>query len=197
MMDARSRKAKNSVTKTRPKTAKTRAECLRDVKMANHILSLDPDVDPPSPRSARAHVKPQTNPVTLRRVSSPSIGKVEEFDVERRIPSPPQSARQFHPKIKSSKQQTLITRSEIENLRKIVNSNRPKTIMWGDSAPMMNDRIKGDITSTPRNEEKRRTIIIDNDPIDINSPVPAARLISTTAFIQDYIGVPNSLSFIR
>jgi hypothetical protein len=48
-----------------------------------------------------------------------------------------------------------------------------------------------------RNEQLPHSIMAGPDPIDIHALPQAARLISTTASVQDYIGVPHSLSFMR
>jgi hypothetical protein len=72
-----------------------------------------------------------------------------------------------------------------------------KAVVWKDrSEDVLSQRIIDEVIS-PRDEVRGPRIITDYEPIDTHLPPRAARLISTTAGVQDYIDVPNSLSFIR
>jgi hypothetical protein len=99
-------------------------------------------------------------------------------------------------KISQIPNKVLPGKREIEQMRDQINLSR-RPVVWSDrSDDVISERIKGEVAS-PIEEVRTRRIIIDQEPIDINSPPKASQLISTTAFIQDFIGVPSSLSFIR
>jgi hypothetical protein len=90
-----------------------------------------------------------------------------------------------------------MTPADIENMRRMINAARPRTIYSRDTSNcMFNEKI---LTGDPLTgqETRPKSIIVDGEPIDINEAPKATRLISTTASVLDYIGVPNSLSFIR
>lgn len=198
-MNPRPRTAKKASEQSRPKSARTVSEQRRMVKMTNHILSLDPELETPVPQTSRKRVNPQTSHTMRRKAVNPVMTE-EEDEQEHCVNRPPHSARQPPLRMKSTcqkPQSKAISKVEIENIKRVINATRPRTIMWGDSTPgMISERIKADV-STPRTETRRHTIIINSDPIDLSNPVPAAKLISTKALVQDFIGVPNSLSFIR
>lgn len=103
----------------------------------------------------------------------------------------------------------------MHQIKKEIDSIRPKTVQWDES---LNDGMFGlmaEPKQEPSTEEKVQIkkqkqkqgpvgpsvtilsgkIIVDNEPININEKPVAAPLISTRAFCQDYVGVPNSLSF--
>jgi hypothetical protein len=85
---------------------------------------------------------------------------------------------------------------EIEQMRDQINSSR-QPVVWSDrSNDVISERIKDEVVS-PIEKMRTRRIIVNQEPIDINSPPKASQLISTTAFVQDFVGVPSSLSFIR
>jgi hypothetical protein len=85
---------------------------------------------------------------------------------------------------------------EIERMRAEYNAwKRP--VVWSDrSDDVISERITDEVIS-PRKGVRARRFILGHEPIDINEPPAAARLISTTAAVQDSFDVPNSLSFIR
>jgi hypothetical protein len=86
---------------------------------------------------------------------------------------------------------------DIEKTKRAINVARPRTIYSADTSNwMMNQRVltAGQLTGQ---ELRPKSIIVDAEPIDINVAPRATPLISTTASVLDYIGVPNSLSFIR
>jgi hypothetical protein len=88
------------------------------------------------------------------------------------------------------------SQKELEKIRDQINSSR-RTVVWSNRSDiMLSERIKDDVTA-PAEEIRPRRIIMDQEPIDIKSPPKASQLISTTALVQDFIGVPSSLSFIR
>ena len=87
---------------------------------------------------------------------------------------------------------------DIQHLKKMVESAKRRQIMWGESdMSTFNERVtSGALTSRP--DPRRKTIMVnDHDPVDIASPIKATPLISTTALVQDFIGVPNAVSYIR
>jgi hypothetical protein len=70
-----------------------------------------------------------------------------------------------------------------------------KSVVWvAQSDLVLNQRITDDLTPS-RPEPPRKRIILDHQPIDINLPPQGAPLISTKALVQEFIDVPNSLSF--
>jgi hypothetical protein len=76
-------------------------------------------------------------------------------------------------------------------------SSWKRPVVWADrSDEVLSQQLTDEVVS-PRPETHPRRIILGHEPIDINEPPKAARLISTTASVQDYFDVPNSLSFIR
>jgi hypothetical protein len=170
------------------KTARTPRETPQ-VAVSRQVMVFDPEsasrVDGRPGRSSQIGHTPrrakritrtneQTPIATVRRHESPPV-------------APPQPRRRAD---------DPMTRTDIENMRKMINSAQPRTTYWADTSNcMFNEKCLTDISSPE--EVRPRSIIVDTQPIDINVPPQAARLISTTASVLDYIGVPNSLSFIR
>ena len=85
---------------------------------------------------------------------------------------------------------------EIKKMEKEIRASRPKSILWGESSHSINNSITKEITSeTPPKQSK---VINDlHEKLDMNTSLAPSKLISTTAFVQDYIGLTNSLAFIR
>jgi hypothetical protein len=72
-----------------------------------------------------------------------------------------------------------------------------RPIVWADrSDEVLSQRITDEVVR-PQGELRQKRIIVGHEPMDISQPPRAAHLISTTASVQDYVDVPNSLSFIR
>jgi hypothetical protein len=93
--------------------------------------------------------------------------------------------------------QKLPNARDIERLRQEVKASRPRQIQWGNTDPSFNQDLVSDGIVNPKDRQRPKCIMADADPIDIHAPPQPAKLISTTALVQEYIGVPNSLSFIR
>jgi hypothetical protein len=146
----------------------------------------------PSPRSQHDHCDPSL------------VGnQVMAFDVSsRRAPAQrtriqvavrPKTART----VDSARREKLPNSRDIERLKQELNAKRPRPIQWRDTDPSFNQDLVSDHIANSRDEQRPRYIMAGPDPIDIYAPPQPTRLISTTASVQDYIGVPNSLSFIR
>lgn len=88
-------------------------------------------------------------------------------------------------------------REEIESLKKEIRQTRPKSILWGDTTYSLVDQKLATDFKTTETIAKKKFIVDNTERMDINELPKATKLISTTAFIQDYIGYPNSLAFIR
>lgn len=93
-------------------------------------------------------------------------------------------------------QSRLPTTNEIKNLRKQVESNQPRVIHWGSSTDQMPYYNNLNIEVEPE-EPNPDNIIKDQEEIDISRPLQPVGLISNTASIMDYCGIPSSLTFIR
>ena len=90
----------------------------------------------------------------------------------------------------------IISTSEIEQLKKELHSTRRKAIHWGDSS----EQMPYCPYETKKFEPVQRnygTIIHDDEELDINLPPKPVNLISQTASIMDFLGLPDSVSFIR
>jgi hypothetical protein len=92
-----------------------------------------------------------------------------------------------------------MTQADIEGLRKLMDSVRPEPPpVYSGPKPdfLFDEKLLNGMPSCPK-EVPPHSLMVDSRPIDIHRPAHAAGLISTTAWVLDYIGVPNSLSFIR
>jgi hypothetical protein len=90
----------------------------------------------------------------------------------------------------------LPTDRDIKRIRHQIGAWK-RSIVWSDSSNSLLSRRLADDVATPSKRVRRQSIITDCEPIDIHAPPEATPLISTTASVQDYCDVPNSLSFIR
>ena len=196
MLSIGERLSNNSIRSRRPKTADAQRDEPRPVQLTNQIMLLDSDVKPfcesPRPRTA---VNPQMNRKSLRRATRTSArGQIREVVALPERPSTAVPRRKKEAIQRQRKELTDLPDSEdIANIKKIIKSTRKRTIMWGDSSfNTFNAKLAGEWEAAK--EPKRSRFIIDNDPIDINNPVSAAPLISTKALVQDFIGVPTSLT---
>lgn len=146
-----------------------------------------------------------------------SIDKQKQQKFQNRR-QPPRTAT-FRTRERASIQSKVPDVRMMHQIKKEIDSIRPRTVQWDES---LNDGMFG-LMAEPRQEtseteknqvqikhprQKQRQgpvgpsvtilsgkIIVDNEPININEKPVAAPLISTKAFCQDYVGVPNSLSF--
>ncbi|OHS93761.1 hypothetical protein TRFO_11546 [Tritrichomonas foetus] len=97
---------------------------------------------------------------------------------------------------RSSVNRNIPNEKQLKLIKKEIESIKPRTIMWTDTTNnAMSSRITEEITYAQKKVDKPKRIIVDNEPMDINAKPIAAPLISTAAFCRDYVGVPNSLSF--
>lgn len=80
------------------------------------------------------------------------------------------------------------TRAEIEALHRELDAVRPKPIKWRDSASTMQRRFE--VKPAERQISEKRVIADIYSPVNPNEVVKAAPLISTTASVADYIGLP-------
>jgi hypothetical protein len=98
--------------------------------------------------------------------------------------------------VDSARREELPNSRDIERLKQELRAKRPRPVQWHDTHPSFNQDLVSDHIANSRDEQRPRNIMAGSDPIDIYAPPQAAKLISTTASVQDYIGVPNSLPFI-
>lgn len=87
--------------------------------------------------------------------------------------------------------------NEINALRKEIEVNKPKIILWGDSSDHVIHYPLQDDSSTPRISSRGRVINDIDEDFSIEEQPKAVSLISTTAGVMDFIGVPDSTSYIR
>lgn len=200
MLSPGERLANNGIKRQRPKTCEARRIDQIDVRVANQIILLDSDIEPfcnsARPRTA---VNPQMSIKSSRREKKCSTSRQIKKD-DWNFPERPATAapkRQKNVITKSRKSSSDVPDSEdIENLKRLLKSARRPTIMWGGSAlNTFNERIVDEWQT--KVEPKRKTVIVDHEPIDINNPVAAAPLISTKALVQDYIGMPMSFPYAK
>jgi hypothetical protein len=87
-------------------------------------------------------------------------------------------------------------RKEIEHIRGEIKAGK-RRIVWKDTGDsIISENIKGEGVAVMKEPQPKR-IILNTEPIDINVAPKAVKLISTKALVQDFIGVPYSLAFIR
>jgi hypothetical protein len=69
--------------------------------------------------------------------------------------------------------------------------------VWNNTSDsLFSEKITGDLRTTTE-EVRPQRIMMDSNPMDNNGTPHAAKLISTTALVQDFLGIPHSLAFIR
>jgi hypothetical protein len=70
-------------------------------------------------------------------------------------------------------------------------------INWTDTGDsIISEKLTSEVEAF-KAEARPRRIMMDAEPMDISAAPQAAKLISTTALVQDFIGIPSSLAFIR
>ncbi|KAK8888634.1 hypothetical protein M9Y10_033366 [Tritrichomonas musculus] len=143
--------------------------------------------------------------------------KEKQFKLANRR-QPPRTAT-FRARDRTSIQSKVPDERMMMQIKKEIESLRPKTATYDDSLndgmfgmmaePRQENSTKEEIKPQIRRSKQKQKqgpvgpsvtilsgkIIVDNEPFDINQKPVAAPLISTRAFCQDYVGVPNSLSF--
>lgn len=174
--------------------------------MPVHFISDQAELpEPPiTPKSTRYHTKrlqPKLSPLK----SGPK--RAIPLDIDSIPKSCPNSARRpktaltkkpfsSYGRAVSRQESRLPTTNEIRILRKQVKSNQPKIVQWGNSVdqiPYYNN-LKLDVE---HEDISSSNIIKDQQEIDISQPLQPVSLISNTASVMDYCGIPNSLTFIR
>ena len=101
-----------------------------------------------------------------------------------------------NPQHSAKKRTEIISASEIEQLKKEINSMRRKAIQWGDSSQLMPAYCAIEPKEYEPVEKTHGTIIHDNEEIDINLPQKPVSLISTKGTVMDFLGLPTSVSYI-
>mgnify|MGYP001130625921 CR=1 FL=1 len=160
----------------------------------------------------------QPSNLLLYNYERPQTNKSADRQIFQSRRQPPRTAT-FRMRERTAMQSKVPDERMMQQIKKEIDSFRPKTVQWDES---LNDGMFG-LMAEPRQEtpevEKDQIqnkhqkskqkqgpvgpsvtilsgkIIVDNEPININEKPVAAPLISTKAFCQDYVGVPNSLSF--
>jgi hypothetical protein len=153
---------------------------------ANHVLKFDPSATPmslsPLPSNGPApHRRDAPNlPPSFRRAGTPRVC---------------QPAWNAHPR-KKCPATPLPGAHEIEQIRGQINATKREIVWTNTDDALISDTLTSDVVCIgPELHPKR--IIISTEPMDISIAPQPAKLISTTALVQDFIGVPGSLAFIR
>ena len=151
------------------------------------------------PKTSRIPNRPKTDCACHVHVACLDVSQEKKRIPQNSIKAPKSARKTMNFAYKSELPKTVSkipNSNEIKKMEMEIKASRPKSILWGESSHSMNSIITKEITSeTPAKQSK---VINDlHEKLDISVSIPPSKLISTTAYIQDYIGVPNSLAFIR
>jgi hypothetical protein len=145
------------------------------VSCSNHVLAFDPtEAAPPPPlRNGRGGATPALRrPATARPPWHCGASRRKACD-------PP-----------------LPAAREIERIRGEINAGK-RQIVWADTADsVFSEKLTADLGGQEEDARPRR-VMIDAVPMDITAAPHAVKLISTTALVQDFIGLPYALGSIR
>ena len=97
----------------------------------------------------------------------------------------------------SNNQPEKIEKINLKKIKKEIQLNKSKSIHWDDSSNHVISYPINEENNTPRYVNKKKVINDFEEDINIESTPKAVSLISTTAGVLDFIGIPDSLTFIR
>ena len=147
---------------------------------------------------------PSQRPKRATTACGPRKGNCIDLNSIPQVSSTPRRQKTFqkapfitNPQHAAKKHTEIISSSEIEQIKKEINSMRRKAIQWGDSSQLMPAYCSIEPKEYEQPVKTHQRIIHDNEEIDINLPQKPVGLISTKGSVMDFLGLPTSVSYIR